>query len=98
MEGEGGERKRGARLCCVCKKSRASVKRPKTLEQICRECFYDAFESEIHQVILENKTSDLMVGVFVAFIYMLLLVFLLDQLEYNNLCAYNGWLGCFQNL
>ncbi|KAH1109114.1 hypothetical protein GLYMA_04G002200v4 [Glycine max] len=55
MEGEGGERKRGARLCCVCKKSRASVKRPKTLEQICRECFYDAFESEIHQVILENQ-------------------------------------------
>ncbi|KAK7387969.1 hypothetical protein VNO78_22771 [Psophocarpus tetragonolobus] len=50
-----GERKRGARLCSVCKKARASVKRPKTLEQICRECFYDAFESEIHQVIVENE-------------------------------------------
>lgn len=54
MEGE-GERKRGARMCCVCNKARASVKRPKTLQHICRDCFYDAFESEIHHVILENQ-------------------------------------------
>ncbi|RDX82851.1 Cytoplasmic tRNA 2-thiolation protein 1, partial [Mucuna pruriens] len=49
MEGS-GERKRGGRVCGVCKKARASVKRPKTLEHICRDCFYDAFEDEIHKV------------------------------------------------
>ncbi|XP_014501446.1 cytoplasmic tRNA 2-thiolation protein 1 [Vigna radiata var. radiata] len=56
MEGEGErERKRGGRVCCVCNKERASVKRPKTLQHMCRECFFNAFESEIHQVIIQNS-------------------------------------------
>ncbi|ONK61281.1 uncharacterized protein A4U43_C08F28070 [Asparagus officinalis] len=43
------------RLCSVCNERRAALKRPKTLEQICRECFYIVFEEEIHQVILSNN-------------------------------------------
>ncbi|KAM6554590.1 hypothetical protein CsatB_015352 [Cannabis sativa] len=45
----------GPRLCCVCNHRRPALKRPKTLDQICRECFYEAFEEEIHQVIVENQ-------------------------------------------
>ncbi|GMN58966.1 hypothetical protein TIFTF001_028067 [Ficus carica] len=45
----------GPRLCCVCNTRRAALKRPKTLDQICRECFYEVFEEEIHQVIVENQ-------------------------------------------
>ncbi|KAF2321171.1 hypothetical protein GH714_034905 [Hevea brasiliensis] len=48
-------RKGGARLCSLCDQRRAALKRPKTLEQICRECFYKVFEEEIHQVIVENQ-------------------------------------------
>ncbi|KAK7351999.1 hypothetical protein VNO80_17413 [Phaseolus coccineus] len=58
MEGEGEgerERKRGGRVCCVCNEARASVKRPKTLQHMCRNCFFHAFESEIHQLILNNS-------------------------------------------
>ncbi|KAE8656472.1 Cytoplasmic tRNA 2-thiolation protein 1 [Hibiscus syriacus] len=55
MEADTKPKKPGARLCCVCNQQRAALKRPKTLEQICRECFYAVFEEEIHQVILENK-------------------------------------------
>ncbi|KAE8099814.1 hypothetical protein FH972_017767 [Carpinus fangiana] len=47
--------KAGGRLCCICNKRRAALKRPKTLEQICRECFYEVFEEEIHHVIVENQ-------------------------------------------
>ncbi|KAF3618234.1 Cytoplasmic tRNA 2-thiolation protein 1 [Capsicum annuum] len=42
------------RLCTLCNVNRAALKRPKTLEQICRECFYTVFEDEIHRVILDN--------------------------------------------
>lgn len=45
----------GGRLCCICNQRKAALKRPKTLEQICRECFYEVFEEEIHQVILDNQ-------------------------------------------
>ncbi|XP_030521283.1 cytoplasmic tRNA 2-thiolation protein 1 [Rhodamnia argentea] len=45
----------GGRLCCICNERRAALKRPKTLEQICRECFFAVFEEEIHQVIVENQ-------------------------------------------
>ncbi|KAJ9159574.1 hypothetical protein P3X46_025076 [Hevea brasiliensis] len=48
-------RKGGARLCSLCDQRRAALKRPKTLEQICRECFYKVFEEEIHQVIVDNQ-------------------------------------------
>ncbi|KAF1865601.1 hypothetical protein Lal_00004977 [Lupinus albus] len=49
------KRQRGVRLCCLCNERRASLKRPKTLEHICRECFYRVFEDEIHDVIISNK-------------------------------------------
>ncbi|PKI55164.1 hypothetical protein CRG98_024455 [Punica granatum] len=45
----------GGRQCCICHERRPALKRPKTLEQICRECFYAVFEEEIHQVIVENQ-------------------------------------------
>ncbi|XP_023643601.1 cytoplasmic tRNA 2-thiolation protein 1 [Capsella rubella] len=45
----------GSRLCCICNKRRPVLKRPKTLQQICRECFYEVFEEEIHQVIVQNR-------------------------------------------
>ncbi|XP_019264612.1 PREDICTED: cytoplasmic tRNA 2-thiolation protein 1 isoform X1 [Nicotiana attenuata] len=43
------------RLCTLCNEKRAALKRPKTLEQICRECFYAVFEDEIHKVIVDNQ-------------------------------------------
>lgn len=45
---------RGGRFCTVCNARRAALKRPKTLEQICKECFYAVFEDEIHRVIVDN--------------------------------------------
>ncbi|XP_015893480.3 cytoplasmic tRNA 2-thiolation protein 1 [Ziziphus jujuba] len=54
-EGDAKPKKAGPRQCCVCNQRRAALKRPKTLEQICRECFYRVFEEEIHQVIVENQ-------------------------------------------
>nr|CAD1834041.1 unnamed protein product [Ananas comosus var. bracteatus] len=43
------------RLCSICGAKRPALKRPKTLEEICRECFYNVFEDEIHKVIVENN-------------------------------------------
>ncbi|KAG1653545.1 hypothetical protein FOA52_009019 [Chlamydomonas sp. UWO 241] len=40
------------RLCCLCGKERAALRRPKTFEQVCRECFYLAFEEEVHATIV----------------------------------------------
>uniref|UniRef100_A0A0D3FAT9 Cytoplasmic tRNA 2-thiolation protein 1 n=1 Tax=Oryza barthii TaxID=65489 RepID=A0A0D3FAT9_9ORYZ len=45
----------GSRLCTRCGERKAALKRPKTLEQICRECFYVVFEDEIHQTIVDNN-------------------------------------------
>ncbi|KAL8128921.1 hypothetical protein V2J09_018076 [Rumex salicifolius] len=45
----------GSRNCSICKDRKAALKRPKTLEQICRECFYVVFEDEVHNVIVENQ-------------------------------------------
>uniref|UniRef100_A0A1J3CZ87 Cytoplasmic tRNA 2-thiolation protein 1 n=1 Tax=Noccaea caerulescens TaxID=107243 RepID=A0A1J3CZ87_NOCCA len=42
------------RLCCICNLRRPVLKRPKTLQQICKECFYEVFEEEIHQVTVKN--------------------------------------------
>ncbi|XP_078168915.1 cytoplasmic tRNA 2-thiolation protein 1-like [Carex rostrata] len=44
-----------ARPCSLCNQRKASLKRPKTLEQICIECFYNVFEDEIHRVIIDNN-------------------------------------------
>ncbi|THU61559.1 hypothetical protein C4D60_Mb07t24600 [Musa balbisiana] len=48
-------RRATGRLCCTCNQRKAALKRPKTLEQICRECFYSVFEDEIHNVIMDNN-------------------------------------------
>ncbi|KAF9621498.1 hypothetical protein IFM89_021802 [Coptis chinensis] len=48
-------KKTGGRQCSICNQRRPALKRPKTLEQICRECFYAVFEDEIHKVIVDNK-------------------------------------------
>lgn len=39
---------------CQCGQ-RAVLKRPKTGNHICKECFFEAFESEIHQTITDAK-------------------------------------------
>ena len=35
--------------------AKAILKRPKTGDALCKECFYAAFEVEVHQTIVENK-------------------------------------------
>ncbi|GER34006.1 cytoplasmic tRNA 2-thiolation protein 1 [Striga asiatica] len=46
---------RSGKLCTICNARRAALKRPKTLEQICKECFFEVFEDEIHRVIVDNQ-------------------------------------------
>ncbi|KYQ88170.1 ATP-binding domain-containing protein 3 [Tieghemostelium lacteum] len=43
------------KLCEICKVSRPILKRPKTGESICKECFYTVFEDEIHHTIVDNQ-------------------------------------------
>ncbi|GJP34399.1 hypothetical protein CLOM_g18846 [Closterium sp. NIES-68] len=45
----------GRLLCGECGEKRAMVKRPKTGQQVCKDCFFLLFESEIHRTIVENK-------------------------------------------
>ncbi|KVH95408.1 Rossmann-like alpha/beta/alpha sandwich fold, partial [Cynara cardunculus var. scolymus] len=63
MEATHGGEKGKSRLCSICNQRRPALKRPKTLQQlklllgikICKECFYEVFEEEIHRVIVDNK-------------------------------------------
>ncbi|KAI3727603.1 hypothetical protein L6452_16221 [Arctium lappa] len=55
MEASHGGDKGKSRLCSICNQRRPALKRPKTLQQICKECFYEVFEEEIHRVIVDNK-------------------------------------------
>lgn len=43
------------RLCNNCNEARAVLRRPKTLESMCRECFFKALEEEVHQTITSNS-------------------------------------------
>ena len=43
------------KLCGVCDSRRATLKRPKTGALICKECFFEAFETEIHHTISSNN-------------------------------------------
>ncbi|CAA21879.1 hypothetical protein POMI540_0634 [Schizosaccharomyces pombe] len=43
------------KLCQLCNERRPALVRPKTGQKICKECFYYVFETEIHNVIIENK-------------------------------------------
>ncbi len=42
-------------VCQYCSLKKAIVKRPKTGDMICKECFFLAFEEEIHQTIISNN-------------------------------------------
>lgn len=44
-----------ARQCSTCQKARAVLKRPKTGELVCRECFFFIFEEEVHQTIINAQ-------------------------------------------
>ena len=37
--------------CALCSTARAIIKRPKTGQQICKDCFFWVFETEIHNTI-----------------------------------------------
>ncbi|XP_053208257.1 cytoplasmic tRNA 2-thiolation protein 1-like [Panonychus citri] len=41
--------------CSRCKEAKAILKRPKTRDALCKECFYYCFESEIHNTIIEGN-------------------------------------------
>ena len=41
------------KTCALCQESRAILKRPKTGQQICKDCFYYVFETEVHNTITE---------------------------------------------
>lgn len=43
------------RLCSGCQQNRASVKRPKTGTAVCKECFFQQFESEVHETITTHR-------------------------------------------
>lgn len=43
------------KLCIICNTEPAALKRPRTSELLCRECFFNAFESEVHDCIVRHK-------------------------------------------
>lgn len=43
------------RTCALCNDARAILKRPKTGQQICKECFFYVFETEVHNTICEAR-------------------------------------------
>ncbi|KAJ6807162.1 cytoplasmic tRNA 2-thiolation protein 1-like [Iris pallida] len=53
-DGSSKPRRSSSRQCSICNERKAALKRPKTLEQICRECFYVVFEEEIHKAIVDS--------------------------------------------
>ena len=40
--------------CAICNTNRAVILRPKTHQKVCKDCFYKAFETEIHLTITAN--------------------------------------------
>ncbi|ORX38603.1 putative cytoplasmic tRNA 2-thiolation protein 1 [Kockovaella imperatae] len=40
--------------CSLCETARALVKRPKTGQQVCKECFFTVFETEVHNTIIQG--------------------------------------------
>lgn len=43
------------KLCAECKTTRAVLKRPKTADALCRACFFDVFEREVHETIVSSR-------------------------------------------
>ncbi|KAK8084925.1 Adenine nucleotide alpha hydrolases-like protein [Apiospora hydei] len=42
-------------LCAVCKTERALIKRPKNHQKLCKGCFIEIFEDEVHHTILSSS-------------------------------------------
>lgn len=49
------KRPKVSQLCELCHCRKAVVKRPKNLHKVCKLCFYDVFETEIHNTIKINN-------------------------------------------
>jgi hypothetical protein len=45
----------GPRSCALCSTNRPILKRPKTGQQICKECFFYVFETEVHNTIVDAQ-------------------------------------------
>ncbi|GAQ79566.1 ATP-binding domain-containing protein [Klebsormidium nitens] len=43
------------RKCVLCDERRAVLRRPKTHQQVCKDCFFAAFEDEVHRTIIDNR-------------------------------------------
>ncbi|KAL9645617.1 hypothetical protein ABK040_000679 [Willaertia magna] len=43
------------KLCSNCNERNAALKRPKNGRMVCKECFFELFENEIHETIVNNK-------------------------------------------
>ncbi|KAG6824404.1 nucleotidyltransferase, partial [Arthromyces matolae] len=43
------------KICALCENAKAMLKRPKTGQQICRDCFFYVFETEVHNTITQAK-------------------------------------------
>ncbi|KAF9019277.1 cytoplasmic tRNA 2-thiolation protein 1 [Hymenopellis radicata] len=43
------------RTCALCHTARAMLKRPKTGQQICKDCFFYVFETEVHNTISDSQ-------------------------------------------
>ncbi|SPC61809.1 probable NCS6 - protein required for thiolation of uridine at wobble positions [Ustilago sp. UG-2017b] len=43
------------KLCVICNAERAALRRPKTAQQICKECFFYVFETEVHHTIVSSN-------------------------------------------
>ena len=50
-----GTYKMAPTLCAQCNSSRALVIRPKNHQKLCKECFLDVFETEIHNTIINHS-------------------------------------------
>ncbi|RMZ52009.1 hypothetical protein APUTEX25_001203 [Auxenochlorella protothecoides] len=42
-------------MCVECRTQRAAMRRPKTSEELCKECFYTAIETEVHETIMATN-------------------------------------------
>ncbi|KAJ2083063.1 cytosolic thiouridylase subunit Ctu1 [Coemansia sp. RSA 988] len=43
------------RQCDICQSARAIIRRPKTGQRICKECFFHVFETEVHHTIVDGR-------------------------------------------
>jgi len=41
--------------CALCQNAKAILRRPKTGQQICKDCFFRVFETEVHNTITEAQ-------------------------------------------